>query len=117
MKNKTGARREPGSKRKLYPVESKRRVVQLYTEEGYTFHVLCREPGICKSSLGRWIKQYREQGPAAALNYILSFPNVGRVISGFRNERQVQCNLATAGRTLTGQDAAFIRTVFAGNGH
>jgi len=64
MTSKTNARREPGSKRKFYPAEFKLRAVQLYTEEGYTFEMLCRELGICKSSLGRWIKQYREQGAA-----------------------------------------------------
>lgn len=64
MTSKTKARPVPGSKRKFYPAEFKLRAVQLYTEEGYTFEMLCRELGICKSSLGRWIKQYREQGAA-----------------------------------------------------
>lgn len=51
---------------------------------------------------------------AVALNYILNFPNVGCVIPGFRNERQVQCNLAAAGRPLGQPDIEFIRAVFAG---
>lgn len=51
---------------------------------------------------------------AVALNYILSFPNVGCVIPGFRNERQVHCNLAAAGRLLSPSDIECIRTVFAG---
>jgi aryl-alcohol dehydrogenase-like predicted oxidoreductase len=50
---------------------------------------------------------------AVALNYILSFPNVGCVIPGFRNERQISCNLAAAGRTLSAEDIAFIRATFA----
>jgi aryl-alcohol dehydrogenase-like predicted oxidoreductase len=49
---------------------------------------------------------------AVALNYILSFPNVGCVIPGFRNERQVNCNLAAAGQTLSADDVEFIRGVF-----
>jgi myo-inositol catabolism protein IolS len=53
-----------------------------------------------------------EELAAAALNYLLSFPNVGCVIPGFRNERQVACNLAAAQRPLTAEDAGFIRTVF-----
>lgn len=51
---------------------------------------------------------------AVALNYILSFPNVGCVIPGFRNERQVNCNLAAAGRTLSQSDIELIRAAFAG---
>jgi len=50
---------------------------------------------------------------AVALNYILSFPNVGCVIPGFRNERQVSCNLSGAGRALSKEDIEFIRATFA----
>ncbi len=50
---------------------------------------------------------------AVALNYVLSFANVACVIPGFRNERQVACNLAAAGRELTEEDRTYIRSVFA----
>lgn len=50
---------------------------------------------------------------AVALNYILSFPNIGCVIPGFRNERQVNCNLAAADRGFSPADIEFIRTAFA----
>jgi myo-inositol catabolism protein IolS len=49
---------------------------------------------------------------AVALNYVLSFPNLGCVIPGFRNERQVACNLAAAGRSFSPEDIDFIRAVF-----
>jgi len=49
---------------------------------------------------------------AVALNYLLSFPNLGCVIPGFRNERQVACNLAAAGKTLSAEDVEFIRLTF-----
>ncbi|NOU35728.1 MAG: hypothetical protein HOO88_03005 [Kiritimatiellaceae bacterium] len=49
---------------------------------------------------------------AVALNYVLSFPNVGCVIPGFRNERQVSCNLAGTGRSLSREDIEFIRATF-----
>jgi len=54
-----------------------------------------------------------EELAAVALNYVLSLPNVGCVIPGFRNERQVSCNLAAESRPLTEDDLAFIRTTFA----
>jgi myo-inositol catabolism protein IolS len=50
---------------------------------------------------------------AVALNYLLSFPNMGCVIPGFRNERQVSCNLAGTGRTFSKEDIEFIRATFA----
>jgi aryl-alcohol dehydrogenase-like predicted oxidoreductase len=53
-----------------------------------------------------------EELAAVALNYILSFPNVGCVIPGFRNERQVSCNLAAADRPLTAADIEYIRAAF-----
>lgn len=49
---------------------------------------------------------------AVALNYVLSFPNVACVIPGFRNERQVRCNLAAEGRALSETDLDAIRALF-----
>ena len=51
---------------------------------------------------------------ATALNYVLSFPRVACVIPGFRNERQARCNLAAAGRSLSGDDVAFVRQTLVG---
>ena len=45
-----------------------------------------------------------------AQNYILAHPRVACTIPGFRNERQVRCNLAGLGRTLSVDDMEFIRT-------
>jgi aryl-alcohol dehydrogenase-like predicted oxidoreductase len=46
---------------------------------------------------------------AMALNYVLAQPRVCCVIPGFRNERQVRCNLAADGRTISNEDVAFIQ--------
>jgi len=45
---------------------------------------------------------------AVAQRYVLNHPNVACVIPGFRNERQVACNLAAVGRELSAADMAFI---------
>jgi myo-inositol catabolism protein IolS len=50
---------------------------------------------------------------AVALRYILCQPNVACVIPGFRNPRQVACNLAGVDRTLSEADLAFIRQALA----
>jgi aryl-alcohol dehydrogenase-like predicted oxidoreductase len=49
---------------------------------------------------------------AVALRYVLNHPNVACVIPGFRNERQVACNLGGAGRQLSMDDMAFIDETF-----
>jgi aryl-alcohol dehydrogenase-like predicted oxidoreductase len=46
---------------------------------------------------------------SAALHYVLAQPRVSCVIPGFRNERQVSCNLAAVGRVMSTDDVAFVR--------
>lgn len=48
-----------------------------------------------------------------ALQYVLAHERVACVIPGFRNRRQVACNLAAAGKPLTAPEVAFLRSVFA----
>ena len=48
---------------------------------------------------------------AVAQRYLLNHPNMACVIPGFRNERQVACNLAAVGRALSSADMAFIEKV------
>ncbi len=50
---------------------------------------------------------------AIAQRYILNMPNVACTIPGFRNERQVKCNLSAIGRELSTADMDFIRTTLA----
>lgn len=50
---------------------------------------------------------------AVAQRYILNHPRVACVIPGFRNERQVACNLAGATRELSAEDMAFIEKTLA----
>lgn len=50
---------------------------------------------------------------AIAQRYVLNHPRVACVIPGFRNERQVACNLAAAGRALSAGDLAFIEQALA----
>ena len=45
---------------------------------------------------------------AVAQRYLLNQPNLACVIPGFRNERQVVCNLAAVNRELSATDMTFI---------
>jgi myo-inositol catabolism protein IolS len=45
---------------------------------------------------------------AVALRYVLNHPNMACVIPGFRNERQVSCNLGALNRQLSAEDVSFI---------
>lgn len=50
---------------------------------------------------------------AIAQRYILNMPNVACTIPGFRNERQVVCNLSAVGRELSDADMDYIRATLA----
>lgn len=50
---------------------------------------------------------------AIAQRYILNMPNVACTIPGFRNERQVRCNLSAVGRELSADDIRFIQDTLA----
>ncbi len=45
---------------------------------------------------------------AVALRYVLNHPHVACVIPGFRNERQVACNLGATARQLSAADVVFM---------
>ncbi len=47
-----------------------------------------------------------------ALQYVLAMDNVACAIPGFRNERQVQCNLAAADKPLSAEDVAYLQEIF-----
>ena len=53
--------------------------------------------------------QTTEDLAAMALGYVLAHPRVACVIPGFRNERQVKCNLAGDGKRMSDEDLAFVR--------
>jgi len=46
---------------------------------------------------------------AMALNYCLAMPHVACVIPGFRNERQMLCNVHADGRYLSAEDVSFVQ--------
>jgi aryl-alcohol dehydrogenase-like predicted oxidoreductase len=49
---------------------------------------------------------------AMALDYILAQPRVACVIPGFRNERQMLCNLSSGKQPMSPADVQFIRDLF-----
>lgn len=55
-----------------------------------------------------------EELASVALRYVLSYPRVGCVIPGFRNQRQVSCNLSARNRVLSNEDISFIKELFEG---
>ena len=47
-----------------YPVEVRRRAVQLHLEEGITQEAVGRELGVSGAVVWKWVRQYRERGEA-----------------------------------------------------
>ena len=56
---------EPNRSGTRYSAADKLKAVKLYFEEGYQAKDIARELGIGKSSLGKWIREYREKGSGA----------------------------------------------------
>jgi transposase-like protein len=58
-----GRRGSPGAKggstTRRYSRETKLRAVRLVLEEGFARKDVCREIGVCKSCLNRWVGNYR----------------------------------------------------------
>jgi len=54
-----------------------------------------------------------EELARVALQYVLAHERVACVIPGFRNRKQVACNLGAAGKPLSAEDVLFLRGVFA----
>ncbi|UCG15478.1 MAG: aldo/keto reductase [Phycisphaerales bacterium] len=53
-----------------------------------------------------------EQLARVALQYVLAHDNIACVIPGFRNTRQVVCNVSAAGKPLGAEEVGFLRGVF-----
>jgi transposase InsO family protein len=51
-----------GPRRKWYTFEEKLRAVKLRLEEGFAFDLVCAETGVSTTSLGVWLRQYRQEG-------------------------------------------------------
>jgi len=76
-----------------------------------------REPFLQKLSpvleeTGKRFGTSTEERSATAQRYILSHPGVCCTIPGFRNARQVQCNLAAARMSLNSADVQWLRSRF-----
>ena len=53
---------------KRYGFELKLRCVKLRLEEGLPVSLLCKEVGVSKSAIHRWVKAYQERGEAGLRN-------------------------------------------------
>jgi transposase InsO family protein len=63
VKQKRNRRIVPNQGRN-FDVSFRLRVVKLYVEDGYSIECVCKESGISKSSLSRWVSLYRKKGRA-----------------------------------------------------
>ena len=49
--------------RKVYPASYKLKLVKLHEEEGYSYPYLSEQSGVHKSTISKWVVQYRKDGP------------------------------------------------------
>ena len=71
---KEAPERVPNRNGLRYSAADRLKAVKLYLEEGYQVKAIARELGIGKSSLGKWIREYREKGSAARESQLELFP-------------------------------------------
>ena len=57
-----------GQRLHAYPVEVRRRAVQLHLEEGLAQEAVAREIGVSTAVVAKWVRQYREHGEAGLQN-------------------------------------------------
>jgi len=57
---------------KRYGFEVKLRCVKLRLEEGVAVSLICKEVGVSKSVLHRWVRAYQERGEAGLRNQVVS---------------------------------------------
>ena len=57
---------------KRYGFEIKLRCVKLRLEEGLPYSLLCKEVGVNKVTLGRWVRDYQERGEAGLRKQVVS---------------------------------------------
>lgn len=84
-----------------------RRGHERFTAEGI------RKANAGVEQIGRQFGSTTEELARVAMQYVLGHEHVACVIPGFRNQRQVECNVGAAGRPLSADDVAQLRTVFA----
>jgi len=77
-----------GTRRKHYTYEEKLRAVKLRLEEGFAFDLVCAETGVSTTSLGVWLRQYKEEGEMGLRRE--SWPPPGRRLPGPVREKIVE---------------------------
>jgi transposase InsO family protein len=61
IQNAQAAAKRP-LRNKRYPKDFKLRIIKIYLEESVPLSLLCRESGVCKESVRRWVRSYRKSG-------------------------------------------------------
>lgn len=74
-------------KRKTYPVEYKKEIIRLVTEQGKKVKDVAKDIDVTETSIRRWIKQYGEHGDDA-------FPGRGKLRSEDEEFRKLKKELA-----------------------
>jgi transposase InsO family protein len=67
MRSKTdkGPSRKKSKRANRYESSYRIHLVKLHEEDGHSLETICREGGVCRSSMTRWLRLYRKGGSAA----------------------------------------------------
>ena len=53
-----------------YPLDQRRKAVQLHVEEGLPLCLVAEEMGMCHDTVAAWVRRYREQGEAGLAPHV-----------------------------------------------
>ena len=79
QKKKRGKKKSSRKSSGSYSFEFRLRVVRMYLEEQYPKHLICEETGIGLSTLGAWVRRYRQHGEEGLRNKPKSFPQKSKI--------------------------------------
>jgi transposase-like protein len=79
QKKKKRKRKSPHSSTGSYSFEFRRRVVRMYLEEKFPVQLICEETGVGRSTVGTWVRKYRQLGEEGLRNKPRPLPQKSRV--------------------------------------
>ena len=78
-KKKKGKRKSPRGSAKSYSFDFRLRVVRMYLEEEYPIPLICEETGVGRSTVGAWVRKYRQYGEEGLSKKNRSLPRKPKV--------------------------------------
>jgi transposase InsO family protein len=85
-RKKKGKKKSRRGKSGPYSFEFRLRVVRMYLEEQYPIQLICKETGVGRSTLGAWVRRYRQHGEEGLRTKPKSVPQKSRIDNAVKDK-------------------------------